>query len=476
MQDATDQIRQGLKMHSARTDAAAARATIARGVRDLGVAAARRAAGESTFRSALADIEVKRLDKQPGAGPNAPGTTSLVERGTVPYLLGLAVESGAVTRTQEGTSITFRARPASLIKFLAANDYLNSTIDAQSSTWTQLVNKASLSVTFDTSRDSADNAFTGTSSQVAGYSFRYDIYNRRDPRAYRGRWLALNTNEQAAWTNALASLGQRIQADPAFSLWVETTVNSLLVAGESGVDAEIDKAVDSLANQLTAGRLDEEYRRAIGAYVVAWNRFAAARVAIINNALRSPTLSAEYVVIRQKPVVAGETTGTTGPNTAANTLSAAGTALPDLGTLRFVASAGVFADGNLTLNASMTNFNNTFRGDRIRDYRVGLQLDAPVADLGELGKVSFSLAALYHRVQNQPLGEKVIVNGLEIDSRGNIWFGQAKIEFPFGSSGVRVPVAITYASREELLKNEKNKFGAHIGLTFDVDKLIAAKR
>jgi hypothetical protein len=59
----------------------------------------------------LARLEEARIDKQVGgAGSNA-GSTSIVSKGSVPAILGLAVENGALTRSVSGTTVTFRGNP-----------------------------------------------------------------------------------------------------------------------------------------------------------------------------------------------------------------------------------------------------------------------------------------------------------------------------------------------------------------------------
>ena len=59
-----------------------------------------------------------RAQKQVGATPTSKGATSLAMKGLAPKILGLALETGAVTGDVDGTSLTFRATPAGVIKAL----------------------------------------------------------------------------------------------------------------------------------------------------------------------------------------------------------------------------------------------------------------------------------------------------------------------------------------------------------------------
>src|SRR5579859_2683268 len=68
--------------------------------------------GEKQFAGIL---ELRRFDKQVGASSGTSGSTNLVPSGSVPALLGLAVEYGGLTETFSGTTVTFRTTPAKLL-------------------------------------------------------------------------------------------------------------------------------------------------------------------------------------------------------------------------------------------------------------------------------------------------------------------------------------------------------------------------
>ncbi len=128
-------------------------------------------------------IEAERIDKQVGSSSSSSGTTSLTSNGSVPDLLGLAVENGALTQSVSGTTVTFRGNPAGIIEALAKKDYFK--IPAQHDEGDpniRILRNISFALTFDISRGSTPNVFTGSGQQLASYSFRYDILNRRDPR------------------------------------------------------------------------------------------------------------------------------------------------------------------------------------------------------------------------------------------------------------------------------------------------------
>src|SRR5438552_1462746 len=65
----------------------------------------------------------ERSDKQVGATSSASGTTTLVSKGTVPKVLAVALENGAVTRTVSGTTVTFRSDVGGAVRALAGKGF-----------------------------------------------------------------------------------------------------------------------------------------------------------------------------------------------------------------------------------------------------------------------------------------------------------------------------------------------------------------
>src|ERR1051326_4854965 len=63
-------------------------------------------------------IENARIDKQVGSGSATSGTTTLVEKGSVPSILGIAVNNGAIAKSVSGTTITFSGNPVGILHAL----------------------------------------------------------------------------------------------------------------------------------------------------------------------------------------------------------------------------------------------------------------------------------------------------------------------------------------------------------------------
>src|SRR5689334_8406386 len=66
----------------------------------------------------LGQLQQDRLDVQNGAGAGNPGTTSIFTRAGASEVLGIALESGAVTQSVSGQSLTLSANALSLYRFV----------------------------------------------------------------------------------------------------------------------------------------------------------------------------------------------------------------------------------------------------------------------------------------------------------------------------------------------------------------------
>ena len=68
-------------------------------------------------------VEDARTDKQVGA-PAGAGSTSLVSKGSVPGILGFAVENGALTQTTSSTTVTLRGNLVGWLDLLKNQDFI----------------------------------------------------------------------------------------------------------------------------------------------------------------------------------------------------------------------------------------------------------------------------------------------------------------------------------------------------------------
>src|SRR6266851_7224947 len=214
-----------------------------------------------TIHAFLSEAEQKRIDKQVGTGAASSGTTSLVSKGSVPGLIGLALENGAATQETSGTTITFRANPTGILKALVKHDYLSSgvwEIQADGTThdsevWYQILNRASIAASFDTSKGGAAGTFTGDRSQLTSYSGHYDIYNHRDPRDKKNQkvWQELRLGAETALAGVLTTFAANMAAmdtptSKPYADWIASTKAALLAASSDDLEAAFFRQAQAL--------------------------------------------------------------------------------------------------------------------------------------------------------------------------------------------------------------------------------------
>jgi hypothetical protein len=433
-------------------------------------------AGTEIIKSFLSEAEQQRIDKQVGSVANTSGTTSLVSKGSVPALFGLAVENGAMTQDASGTTITFRANPAGFIKALVKQNYLTSgptnilTNRPESNFWYGAINKASVAISFDTSKGQSAGTFTAGRSQLTSYSTHIDIINHRDPRDKKNRvvWEQLRTEAGTTLADELTEFAVKLNAVNGYGQWVAETASELLKASS---DDEIESTFLERAERLrTLLNKDRKFIEFMKSQVIpAVNAYAEARVGLLNKINKSLSAAFDYTNTRQV-VTLGETeNGTiTLPTGVTN-------ALPNLGNFLLTVSGRFIGESEITANISGTRFNGRRVGPNIgrwRDARAGLQVDVPLPKIRmEWEKPTLTISYLYLNLLEEPLGGKILVNGVEQSRKGPINFGQVKLEFPIGSTGVRIPISMTFSNRTELIKESQVR--GHIGITFDFDKIFS---
>ena len=431
-------------------------------------------------RSAAVDagpVEDARTDKQVGA-PAGAGSTSLVSKGAVPGILGFAVENGALSQTTDDTTVTFRGNLVGWLDLLKNQDFIASYQDG--SGFVRGLRRVSYSFTLNTDTGTAAAApssggpptpdairaqLEATKQQLAGYSVRVAILDKRDPRSA--------SNRAAIATLADTKLVDLLRADDAFRSflssdeynrkWVPETVDLLADPARPMTVAEIQRVLYQrleLLRLLMISRI-EGFDDAVAKNLLALNAYDRARRRLFDEMQKRPLLAFEYVNARSKD-------------------------LPDASTLRFILEGQFGSRVDLTANAALTLQGSgtaalpqpTDLGGR-RDFQFAGQMDVPLGSLEKRLGAGLGIGAPVVAVAflSQKLTEKAAVSfaGTTITAEPG-WINaiQAKLTVSVKGSGVKIPLSISYANRTELLK-EKDVRG-HIGVTFDMDVLSSLVR
>lgn len=413
--------------------------------------------------------EPKRLDKQPGASNTSAGTTSLVNKGSAPWLLGFALEHGGLTEDVDGNTITFRGNLVNSIRALQQGGYIQSFDLGEDDPLIVYLAKLSFGVSFDTStsQGGSSQSFSFNRNTFAGATAKYELYNHRDPRdkKWRAEWNQLAATAGNLLAEGIGNVSETFAHVPGFATWRDAQVDKILALPADAKDQDLQKALEDAINSANAvlGQ-DPQVQAAVSRFkssVVP--SFLSAEDAIFGKIKRSPIVTFDYDFVRQSL-----------PTNQTVTTTQAQQGLPDLSNLTLVLERG-FAGANtpeLTFNASGTWFSSSIGGrGRVRDYRTSLQLDVPLREIQQIGKPTLSFAGQYLHLLQEPLGQMVTVNGVTITRTGGIGVFQTKLSIPVKDSGVKIPISFTYANRTELIK-EKDVRG-NVGVTFDLDSLFA---
>jgi hypothetical protein len=403
----------------------------------------------------VATAEDARVDKQVGGGDTNAGSTSLVSKGSVPSILGFAVENGALTRETSGTTITFRGNPVGIIHALGQTGFVESYVSSDRSASTRFLRKFSFALSFDTARgapsntNGAGNVFTGDLQQLASYSLRFDIVNHRDPRdkRYNEAWHELVVARGLTVNQALRRLGDALEADPVFIAWHAAASTKVEAASASGASrADLETLIRSELGRLTSLSFSGDVDQLAEAFERSFKSFLQARGNILGTVAKGPIVTFEYTNLRKVDEI-------------------------DQSNFKLIAE-GAFFRGRVDLaaNASLTILNKIPAGmnlKRVQDVDLSGQLDVPLGEVEKVGSIVLSFAGKYKHMMQ----DTMMANGMMADTKGDIGVGQVKLTIPVKGSGVRIPISFTFANRTELIK-EKIVRG-NIGLTFDLDSIFA---
>jgi hypothetical protein len=420
-------------------------------------------------------VEDARIDKQVGAPGNTSGSSSAVSKGSVPAILGFAVENGALTQSTTGSTVTFRGNLVGWLDLVQNQGFIAAYQD-DSPIVRQLRRVSySLSLNMDSaavvaapesglgglSPDAIRAQFQQIDQQLAGYSVRFAIWDQRDPRAEPNR---------AAVGNLLDTAGVRVLKSTDF-------LDSVLTSNEY-----LEKWLPETADQLSQpGLTDRQIEK------VLYQRLEAIRIVMVNRIpdfdehVTKTLLALEgfdkaragvFQAMQKRPLVAFEYVNAREPD------------LPDRSTLRFIAEGQMGPRLDLTANVAWTiqhsgtvTLPEPATIDGTRDFQAAAQLEIPLGSVEArtsgttgIGPPVFGVAYL-----SQKLTESAAIsfagNSFTLEP-GWIHVLQAKVTFPVKGSGVKIPLSVSLANRTELIREQTIR--GHIGLTFDMDVLSAA--
>ncbi|MEP6913911.1 MAG: hypothetical protein ABI923_14210, partial [bacterium] len=303
--------------------------------------------GGESYAAFITEAQEARIDQQLGAGPNTAGATSIVSKGGVPYLFGLAVENGAAQQTQNDTTLTFRFNPAGVIKLFEKKGFIDGFQETENDPIMKVLRKTSVGLSFDTSRGNNPGVFTGNRQQLSAISAQVEFFNERDPRnkKYEKDWEEFVANDGVAlarriWASTIETFNFGDNSpgtfkDAALQAWLDQT-NQLIAkvdSGTLGVERinEIAGIIRKQADLLPVSLVSDETVASITSFAKQFEAYSIKKKELLDKIAKGKILSLDYLNKRE--------------------INA-----PDTSTFNFIASTGTSARVDLTANGSFTLF------------------------------------------------------------------------------------------------------------------------
>lgn len=407
-------------------------------------------------------VEEGRIDKQVGTSSATNGSTTLVSKGSVPRLIGFAVEAGALYQSVSSNIVTFRFNPSGVASALARGSYLVSGPPVNAGALETALSKVAASASFDLTEGSSEGTFTGEQSQLKEVSVHVDVINRRDPR-HPSHAAAIQQlrGDMGGLVKVVQDYFDALKQMPGFDQWRTETAETLLTADVKD-DGRLKVALDAVGESFVA-RFggDPELRRLSKTLVEQLRSYRSVRDSVFENIARSPILSFDYAYNRL-------------------TLPEAAPPLPDdvslptTSTVRAIFASPVGRVGEATVNGSMTWFNSQpvpEMDGAFRDFQISGSLDFKLPEIQQIGRMVLTFAGMGAFLHQQPFGIRVAIGDVET-ADGAIGVFQTKLTIPAGAGGAaQIPFSFTVANRSEF--NTESEIRGSVGVTFDLDKIFA---
>ena len=423
-----------------------------------------------------------------GAENNTSGTTSLVQKVGTPAIMAFALESGALTQSVSGNSATLNANADGLFRALTGQQSL--CFDCPNALGTPVLRNISISAAFTINQQSVSTVDTSgaanpstpdsvtsvviptSAGKLSNLTARYQFWNRFDPRSkdFKVSWDTAVTDAKSQIDDKAkalsASLQELLVQNPVVSdldalmavyqplFYEDADTGNLPVLRKHFLDlyeATVDVWAkhDPLFNQKVAN-----VNLSLSEYKALWEQ-------LLEQAKGKPMLTFEYAFNRFP-------------------------SQPETHDFRFVFGyAPKSALGMLSLNAAVSIYGGTIpvgaKYGRLHDGQIAAQYDRPIAMRNNPNQATFSLAA-YWQYQPDPSVLNITSGNLApgtninlpqdaqvlMGTAGSMWVTQAKFTIN-GKSGIKVPFAVRWANKTDLLSG--NKIGAQVGISYDFSTL-----
>lgn len=439
---------------------------------------------DSAFSNLVAAWEQGRVDKQTGATATSAGTTDLVSKPSTSELLGLAVQTGALTQTTTGNTATLQGNAEGMIDALRGVPVV-----CLECSGTPVLKNINFSASFNLSQQGSKSvSTTGTATpstptvatvelpqstrQLSSFTARYDIYNPLDPRSsqFKGAWSTAYQNHKADLTSKSADLIKSVAAilpdggklhKPYEDL--QKKYKPLIIAAADNADRDtLTQDVENYFNEVTTLLRANipDFDQKVSLAVESLSRYSQLNYDALQEARGKPQFTFEYTFNRPP-------------------------SQPETHDFRLIFGLSpAKGQGLLSLNLAGTLYGNSIpvgaRYGRIRDFQFAAEYDRPLGNAIS-HPATLSLAG-YVQYQFDPsvlnIGPGNLAPGTNITlpqnaqvllgTKGTIGILQAKVTLNT-KSGVTIPIGVSWSNKTDLLNATEVR--GNIGMTYDFSSI-----
>jgi hypothetical protein len=427
----------------------------------------------------LAFVEQARQDKQVGASDSSAGTTSLVSKG-VGAIVGVALESGSISRSTSGNTTTVTINSGQAANFLSAGNISPcALIEPSCGLGRKFLTALTIATNFNVSQANTSTsstaaqdalsalvgsntpAFSGASARLDFNARKKDVTLDQLMGAYRDKSYL---EAAAAYAAAVNDLSNKVVNDQKYLDALQGAMVQLQKADSDGaVNGILQTLKVSIANLIRDNAADTT---AFQLFASTQNTYRGARDLALGTVLNKWTGSFEYDFNRLP-------------------------SQPDQSDFKVIYSYRGDARSSdrilqISANAAATIY-DSLEGSttsRVRSAQAAFQVDYTAASAAS--KVQAAITGGYYF-------QYMIANGLLtlpasafapgtaiplpgnaselLNTTGPIHIGQGKITLSLKGTSVNIPLALTFSNRTDLIK--ASRVGGNFGITYDFNSLLA---
>ena len=466
--------------------------TSPRALDDIISATASTLALNSAISSALKDAGQSRPDQQLSPGATASGTTSLVSKAGSAELLSLALNTGAVTESVNGTTATLTTNGDQIFRLVTGNNP-DCTVTCNNLGWFEnhVLNPLNLSGNLDLAQQSSTTTATsgqasGTTAtsvsqaaiptgagKLSGITARYQFLNRFDPRSAKFK---------SAWASQVTSLKKNLAAITADTNAVSAVFAKHVPFSDSEADrTDLVQAAES--KMVQEADADPSGKKLVVSFERFWQQVMTSDVMNDSNLASAVSKAVQdRAIYRQAWFNALD-------QAVGNLFTfeydyGRPTNQPTTHDFKLIYAYNFQTMGMLTFNGAVSIYGSIPAGAKYGSLHYGqvsTEYDRTLSGKGKSTQTQLSIAGYWQyqphpSILNIPAGtvapgtDITLPNGTQefVGTAGSLWVTQAKLTIK-GTGGINIPIGVSWSNKTDLLQG--SKVGGQVGISYNFSSL-----